>query len=385
MFLILLTYWLLFVKIRPKTNLSVKFIVLILDILITTLTQGIASYFVIKVFNFRFDNYSYNTLLATFLLILINYLLTIAVICTIKHLLKSDALANAIHNKMAIRLTLLSIAIITISYVSLVLITKHNFNQLTYLEATLTISLVSALFIIIGSIMLIVGYMKELKSNYENRHLKERNLYIKELERNNTELRRFKHDYKNLLSSLSVSLNSNNQDNDSIQRLLDYADNNVDMTSNIESANLYHLNDDLIKGIIVTKLVAAKNKHIETNIEVDQDIFIPKTLSVEITRILGILFDNAIEASILVNHPQINFALVSFDNYLEFIIKNNVAPSEKINLDQIYKTGYTSKKNHNGLGLSTVNKIIHSNSNLLLQTKVEDGYFSTILTILEDK
>ncbi|HIY91843.1 GHKL domain-containing protein [Companilactobacillus sp. HBUAS56275] len=227
--------------------------------------------------------------------------------------------------------------------------------------------------------------MKELKSNYENRHLKERNLYIKELERNNTELRRFKHDYKNLLSSLSVSLNSNNQDNDSIQRLLDYADNNVDMTSNIESANLYHLNDDLIKGIIVTKLVAAKNKHIETNIEVDQDIFIPKTLSVEITRILGILFDNAIEASILVNHPQINFALVSFDNYLEFIIKNNVAPSEKINLDQIYKTGYTSKKNHNGLGLSTVNKIIHSNSNLLLQTKVEDGYFSTILTILEDK
>lgn len=233
--------------------------------------------------------------------------------------------------------------------------------------------------------MLVIGYTKEMKSKYENRHLKERNLYIKELERKNTELRRFKHDYKNLLTSLSVSLRSESSDNDSIQRLLDYADSNVDMTSTVENANLYHLNDDLVKGIIITKLVAAKNKHIETNFEVDQSILIPKALSVEITRILGILFDNAIEASLLTNNPEISFALVVFDGYLEFIIKNNIASSEKINLDQIYQTGYTSKKDHNGLGLSTVNKIIHSNSNLLLQNKIKDGYFSTILTVLEDK
>ena len=383
--LLILTQWLLFTRTKQKMNLTIKIIIFILSFFIGSLTQGIASYFVIDVFKFDLSNFSYNTLFAILLLTFINYSMDIIIILSIRYFIKSNIIANIIHNKMIIRIILLSIIVITISHLSLMLITKYNSNQLTYLKTSLIISLVSALFIIIGSIMLIIGYIKELKSNYENRHSKERNLYINELERNNTELRRFKHDYKNLLSSLSVSINSNNQDNDSIQRLLEYADSNVDMDSTIENANLYHLNDDLIKGIIVTKLVAAKSKHIKINLEVDQNVATPKSLSVEITRILGILFDNAIEASLLTSNPEISFALVTFDSYLEFIIKNNIASSEKINLDQIYQTGYTSKKDHNGLGLSTVNKIIHSNSNLLLQNKVKDGYFSTILTVLEDK
>ena len=385
MFLIFLTYWLLFIKTDSKINLSVKFIVLMSSLFVITLTQSIASYFVIKVFKFSFYSHSNRTLFATFLLVLMNYLISIMVILFIKYFLKSNIIAKKFHNKMLIGITLLSITIITISYISLVLITKHNFNQLTYLEATLAITLVSALFIIIGSIMLIIGYTKELKSNYENRHLKERNLYINELERNNTELRRFKHDYKNLLSSLSVSINSNNQDNDSIQRLLDYADSNINMTSTVKSANLYHITDSLVKGIIVTKLVAAKNKNIDLNFEIDQNVVITKSLSVEITRILGILFDNAIEASVLTERPKIKFAIVTFDDYLEFVLKNTINSNKKINLNQISKTGYTSKKGHNGLGLSTVNKIIHSNNNLLFQTKIEKDYFSTILTVLKDK
>ncbi|WP_158106610.1 sensor histidine kinase [Companilactobacillus bobalius] len=332
-----------------------------------------------------FSVYSFTTLLGTILLTLINYTLTLLIIIILKFILHLDTIQNIIHNKTVTKMALLSTIVITVSYASLILMSRHEFNQLTYLKTTLLVSLMSTIFIVIGSIMLVMGYMKEVRSKYEIRHLKERNLYIEELERKNTELRRFKHDYKNLLTSLSVSLRSNNSNNDSIQRLLDYADSNVDMTSTVENANLYHLNDDLVKGIIITKLVAAKNKHIETNFEVDQSILIPKALSVEITRILGILFDNAIEASLLTNNPEISFALVVFDGYLEFIIKNNIASSEKINLDQIYQTGYTSKKDHNGLGLSTVNKIIHSNSNLLLQNKVKDGYFSTILTVLEDK
>ena len=383
--LLVLTYWLLFIKYISRTNLLIKFIPLTLSFLLSTIGQGIASYFIIKIFKLKFNNYSRNTLLATILLILMNYLITIILTFLIKGLLKSKIITNIFHNKTIIRIVFLSIIIIIISHLSLTLVSKYELNQLTYLKTTLLVSLVSAIFITVGSIMLVIGYTKEMKSKYENRHLKERNLYIKELERKNTELRRFKHDYKNLLTSLSVSLKSNSSDNDSIQRLLDYADSNVDMTSTVENANLYHLNDDLVKGIIVTKLVAAKNKHIETNFEVDKNIFIPKRLSVEVTRILGILFDNGIEASLLNSHPKMNFALVSFDNYLEFILENNVSPNEDINLNQISKTGYTSKKGHNGLGLSTVKEIIHANSDLLLQTKIKDGYFSTILTVLEDK
>lgn len=384
-FSLILTYWLLFIKTKPKITPLIKTVSLILLFLLSTIGQGIASYLVIEVFKFNLSSYSYNTLFATILLTLINYSITISAIFVIKYLLNFKIVVATIYNKTVIKIILLSVIIMTISHLSLTLISKYEFNQLTYLKTTLLIDLVSAIFIITGSIMLIMGYMKELKSNYESKSLVERNLYIKELERSNTELRRFKHDYKNLLASLSVSIKSDSRDTDSIQTLLDYADSNIDLTSNIENTNLYHLKDDLIKGIIITKLAIAKDKNIEINFEIDQNVHIPKYLSVEITRILGILFDNAIEASLLVEHPKIEFALVSFDDYLEFIIKNNIKSTKKINLDQISKIGYTTKSGHNCLGLSTVNKIIHANTNLLLQTKIAKNYFSTILTVLQNK
>lgn len=383
--LIPLVYFELYSLSKIKIKNRIKILILLFSFFISSITQSIANYFVAEILNLHFNTNTLKTLLSVTLMTIINYFLTIIIIILLKELLNKKKFKLISQNGAIIKIVLLSITIITISYLSLSLISRYHSVQLTYFRITILIILISITSMIIGSITLIIGYMKELKSNYENRHLKERNLYIKELERKNTELRRFKHDYKNLLTSLSVSLRSNSSDNDSIQRLLDYADSNVDMTSTVENANLYHLNDDLVKGIIVTKLVAAKNKHIETNFEVDKNIFIPKRLSVEVTRILGILFDNGIEASLLNSHPKMNFALVSFDNYLEFILENNVSPNEDINLNQISKTGYTSKKGHNGLGLSTVKEIIHANSDLLLQTKIKDGYFSTILTVLEDK
>jgi len=143
------------------------------------------------------------------------------------------------------------------------------------------------------------------------------------------------------------------------------------------------MKDELIRGIILTKLMFAKDKNIRTNFEIDKDPIIPKKLSVEITRILGILLDNAIDACLLTDNPELDFALVSFEDHIEFIIKNNISNESTIDLNKIYQTGYTTKAKHGGLGLSTVRKIIDVHPNLFLQTKIDDNFFTIIITILK--
>lgn len=97
------------------------------------------------------------------------------------------------------------------------------------------------------------------------------------------------------------------------------------------------------------------------------------------------MLDNAIDASLKSNNPEIDIALIRFEEYIEIIIKNTVYSNNSINLNEIYKSGYTTKKNHSGLGLATVRDIVDSNSDFLMQTKNKDGYYSTILTILKGK
>ncbi|WP_338216499.1 sensor histidine kinase [Companilactobacillus muriivasis] len=215
--------------------------------------------------------------------------------------------------------------------------------------------------------------------------MNERNDYINELEKNNDELRKFKHDYKNLLLSLSASINDNDDDNlkNSIGKLLNYRQ--INLTDNDNRANLYKLKDKLVKGILITKLMQAKNKHIKTNFEIDYNATIPSNSSVDTTRILGILLDNAIDACMETDNPELDFAMVSFDKYIELIVKNNVKSNSSINTNDIYKSGYSTKKNHPGLGLASVREIVDSNSKFMIQVQNKDGYYLTILTISKGK
>ncbi|WP_338232128.1 sensor histidine kinase [Companilactobacillus muriivasis] len=215
--------------------------------------------------------------------------------------------------------------------------------------------------------------------------MNERDAYINELEKSNDVLHKFKHDYKNLLLSLSASVNDSDNDNlkSSISKLLNYK--RVDLRSDNNTTNLYKIKDKLVKGILVSKLMFAKNNNIKTDFEIDDNVTIPENYSIDITRMLGILLDNAIDASLESDQPELIFAVVSFDDYIEFIIKNSIIPNSNIHTNDVYKTGFTTKENHGGLGLASVREIVDSNDDLFIQNKIKNGYYSTILTVLEDE
>jgi len=374
--------------IKSNYSLIEKIISWNLSLFLVAITQGIGSAIIIGLFPVLSDpKTSIQSAILFILLTILNYTITFIILIISRKMIKQFNLTDILKDRLVSSMILTSTITLNLFYLSLDSLTKYINIDYSYLKLTITIILVTIIFIFLGTSMLIYSRTQEIKTRLKVEQLNERYAYINELEKSNDELRKFKHDYKNLLLSLSVSINNNdnNDNNDlksSIKRLLNYQ-NDINSNSEIKKSNLYKLNDKLVKGILVSKLLLAKDKKISTNFEVDNRVSIPSKYSVDITRILGIFLDNAIEACLKTNNPQIAFGIIQFDGYIEFLIKNNIASTDTIDINDIFKDGYSTKKDHSGLGLSSVKEIVDSNNDLFLQTKVKDGYYSTILTVLE--
>ena len=102
----------------------------------------------------------------------------------------------------------------------------------------------------------------------------------------------------------------------------------------------------------------------------------------DFSRILGILLDNAIEASKETNEKQV-FIIIrdSMRNNTQIVsIKNNYI-NKNIDTSKIFEKGITEKANHIGMGLWEVNQILKRNNNVNLITKKDDIYFEQNLEI----
>ena len=97
-----------------------------------------------------------------------------------------------------------------------------------------------------------------------------------------------------------------------------------------------------------------------------------------ITKVLGVLLDNAIESSKKSKEKNI-IILVSKDNKdVIFSISNTY--KGKIDIDK-FGTGYTTKGKGHGYGLRLVNDIVESDKTLILEKEIDSGYYTTKLII----
>ena len=99
-----------------------------------------------------------------------------------------------------------------------------------------------------------------------------------------------------------------------------------------------------------------------------------------LTRILGILLDNAIEASRECEQKIINLSFQDF-NEKQLVIVENTYLSKGISVKKIYEKHFTTKNGNSGLGLWKVKKIISQKKNLNLYTTAGTDFFSQQLEI----
>ena len=193
-------------------------------------------------------------------------------------------------------------------------------------------------------------------------------------------VRGFKHDFDNIVTTIGGYIKTND-----MKGLKDYYNELVDDCQRVN--NLYLLNPEVINNdgiynLLTKKYQEAIQKGIKVNMTFLLDLNKLHMKIYEFARILGILLDNAIEASSECDEKIINLDFrEDSKNSRQLIIVENTYKDKNIDTEKIFEKGISSKENHSGIGLFEVRKLIKKNNNLNLFTSKNDKFFSEQLEI----
>ena len=228
------------------------------------------------------------------------------------------------------------------------------------------------------------------KLTEEHNQLKE---YAEYLDKNEDDLRKFKHDYQNMMNGLIISA-ENGKIDEVVSKLKEYTNSHIDSKALRKYKDLNHVHVDFLKSIAIAKLAKLYNADINYSFGCNKDInHIPKTIDyLDITRIIGIAFDNAYEESIALrketgnlDSAQISATYYQEDGDFEFEIRNKIRPKE-INTKLISQKNYTTKEHHMGIGLANVTEITKKyESTVLVNYGIDDDWFTFSLIVLPDE
>ena len=206
--------------------------------------------------------------------------------------------------------------------------------------------------------------------------------YSQQIEKLYTDLRRFRHDYLNVLSSIKYGIDSKD-----IAIISDIYDNILEKTKTriegkqYEIANLINIKDEAVKGVLASKILEAQGQSITIHLEVSDVFEVSRMELLDFITVLSIFLDNAIEASLDSSAKEVNIALISGET--KVVIVENTIAQESINTVGIFKLGRSSKGEGRGIGLSTVREILGKYPKCSLSTQSKDYRFKQTL-IIED-
>ena len=214
---------------------------------------------------------------------------------------------------------------------------------------------------------------KELESN----HLE---YYTNELEQQQITIRKFRHDYQNIFLSIKSFI-----DDGDLQGLEKYYGENITTASKAIVENDFTL-DSLqkikvreIKSILASKIIAAQNLGEGTKVvvEVNEEIEEIPVESVTLVRMIGIILDNAIEAiseKEFQGEGSLYVGVFKWSSGITIIVENTCSQGVPP-LEQLWKSGFSTKGKGHGLGLGNLLELANHSPNVTLGTSVEDGKF----------
>ena len=280
-----------------------------------------------------------------------------------------------LHKKYKLLFALLS----TISILLYIFLNNYNIyniesdNIFVYYIFTilyfLTNSLIYILVIKYSSLKLNLGVV----NNYNNN--------LKDI---NDTIRAFKHDFANIIASIGGFIATN--DMSGLKKYYSNFETDYNELNNLYTLNPEIINNNGLYNLLNQKYNLAISNSIKFNLSYFVDINSFNINIYELTRILGILLDNAIDAAKSSQEKIINVTFKSEPKkHRNIIVVQNSYLDKDLDIDKIFKKGITSKDNHTGLGLWEVKKILSKNPNLDLYTNKNDILFTQQLEIYDYK
>ena len=246
--------------------------------------------------------------------------------------------------------------------------------------------------ILVFYLLFFMGVIKKLdtylKDKLHERLDQEQDLRYKDMERYSLhieelykEVRSFRHDYTNLLTSLRLGIEE--EDIEQIKEVYDSVlkDSSQKLQDNkYDLGRLVNVRDRALKSLLAGKFIKAREKDIVFNVEVPEEIQVESMNLLDFLTIVSILCDNAIEASVEASQPHVSIAFLKSGAQETFIIENSIK-EEGINISEIFSFGVSSKGEDRGVGLYTVMKIVESHPNTSLNTTCQNQVFRQVLTV----
>ena len=205
--------------------------------------------------------------------------------------------------------------------------------------------------------------------------------YSRHIEELYKEVRSFRHDYTNLLTSLRLGIEE--EDMEQIKEVYDSVlkDSSEKLQDNkYDLGRLVNVRDRALKSLLAGKFLKARDKKIVFNVEVPEEIQVEGMSLLDFLTIVSILCDNAIEASVEACQPHVSIAFLKNGAQETFIIENSIK-EEGIDISEIFSFGASSKGEERGVGLYTVMKIVESHPNTSLNTTCQNQVFRQVLTV----
>lgn len=273
---------------------------------------------------------------------------------------------------------------ILISYVILnyAVVVASQFFSLYYAGPIVTlVGFASILFAVYSVNKYADEYFENQRRKENRRHLDDLEKYSEQVESLYETLRGFRHDYTNVLISLSEAIQM--RDIDQIKMIYDTVlkDSASDLKQQkFDLAKLTHVTNMPLKSLLSSKLAEAFDKGIHCHVEVEEGVFFTDMRALDLITITSILCDNAIEAAVLSETPKLSIAIFKMEGQSVIAVENSTK-EDSIDITPLKKRGFSTKGTGRGLGLANIEEILFRYDNVSLETESAQHRFVQLLSV----
>ena len=240
------------------------------------------------------------------------------------------------------------------------------------------ITIVSILSLFAYFFISIYSLLNTTKLETTSRNLTEAQLYNKTLSLLHDKMRGFKHDFHNIVQGIGGYISTN--DMEGLKKYYSQLLKDCDQVNNLTALNPSIINNSAIYNVMADKYHKADELGVQINLAIFMDLNeIEQHMKIyEFTRILGILMDNAIEATAECKDKIIHVTFRKEENRKRILmIIENTYLNKNVDIDRIFDKDYStkSKTTNSGLGLWEVRQVLKKNNNLNLFTTKNEEFF----------
>ena len=244
----------------------------------------------------------------------------------------------------------------------------------------ITITFISSISLLAYFFISIYSLTRVTKLVLTTQELESAEAYNRSLSVLHDNVRGFKHDFDNIVATIGGYIKTD--DMEGLKKYYHQLEDDCQRVNNIATLNPNVINNPGIYNLLSSKYHKADEKHIKINLEFFLDLNTLHIKIYEFSRILGILLDNAIDASSECDEKIINIKFRNENkNNRQVVIIENTFNNKDVNTETIFNKGVSSKENHSGLGLWEVRQILKKNNNLNLHTEISGKFFRQQLEI----